>query len=114
MKIYRYNKTTMELLNTLDNVDNYGVDYITYNHTGFINEPDEIEYSTLEDLSERLRTPLLYDKRVPELIREQYSQNDENKLMNKAILNAEDTEYLTYRAFVDTCKTQAKTELGIV
>ena len=40
-------------------------------------------------------------------IRLKYSQDDEFALTNKGILNNQDSEYITYREYVDWCKEQA-------
>ena len=47
------------------------------------------------------------DEMISALIRLRYTQDAEFALINKGILNAQDPEYVVYRAYVDVCKTQA-------
>ena len=53
-----------------------------------------------------------YSESVPLLIRLKYSQSDEMELMNKAILNNKDADYITYRQFVERCKEMAKSNFN--
>ena len=49
-------------------------------------------------------------------IRQKYSQDDEFKLINQGIIDAQDSDYLAYRQYVQECKdwgTQKKQELGL-
>lgn len=52
-----------------------------------------------------------YKKRVPELIREKYSKDDEYDCINKGITDSTNTEYVAYRNYVSQCKAKAKTEI---
>jgi hypothetical protein len=52
-----------------------------------------------------------YKVRVVELIRQQYSVNDEYDVLNKGIADATDAEYTAYRAYVAECKAIAKTKI---
>ena len=49
------------------------------------------------------------DEMISALIRLRYTQDAEFALINKGIANSTNTEYITYRAYVETCKTQANT-----
>jgi len=51
-----------------------------------------------------------YKARVVELIRQNYSANDENDVLNKGIINSKDTEYSTYLAYITQCKYKSKEE----
>lgn len=47
------------------------------------------------------------EEMVAALIRSKYSQNDEFALINKGLIDKNNTEYLSYRNFVSVCKEQS-------
>jgi len=49
-----------------------------------------------------------YSESVPLLIRLKYSQSDEMDLINAGIADKNDSEYISYRLFVEKCKAFAK------
>lgn len=49
------------------------------------------------------------DEMIVALIRLRYTQDAEFALINKCIADSTNTEYVTYRAYVETCKTHANT-----
>lgn len=53
-------------------------------------------------------SPIAYDKVVEGLIRDKYTQGNENALINKGIADKSNYEYVEYRAFVENCKVQAR------
>ena len=60
--------------------------------------------SDMTHLTERINSR---DDMIVALIRLRYTQDAEFALINKAIVNANNTEYIAYREYVATCKTQA-------
>jgi hypothetical protein len=67
----------------------------------------------LKDYVDTTMTIEKYKNKVVELIREKYSIDDEDDMINKGIADATDAEYTAYRAFVAECKSKAKEEIGI-
>ena len=49
------------------------------------------------------------DEMISALIRLRYTQDAEFALINKGIADSTNTEYVAYRAYVETCKTHANT-----
>ncbi len=49
------------------------------------------------------------DEMISALIRLRYTQDAEFALINKGIADSTNTEYVAYRDYVETCKTQANT-----
>lgn len=47
------------------------------------------------------------DEMISALIRLRYTQDTEFALINKGIADSTNTEYVAYRDYVETCKTQA-------
>ncbi len=72
-----------------------------------------VEYQTAEWFEARdvARKEAEYKARVIELIRENYTQDDEFALIAEGIADATNAEYVAYRAFVVDCKTQANQEI---
>jgi hypothetical protein len=74
-----------------------------------INREDEqvaVYNSDMTHLTVRINSR---DEMISALIRLRYTQDAEFALINKGIANSTNTEYITYRAYVETCKTQANT-----
>ena len=51
---------------------------------------------------------ITYDILVERLIKERYSQGQEFALINKGIADINNSEYVAYRAYVETCKQNAR------
>ena len=74
-----------------------------------INREDEqvaVYNSDMTHLTVRINSR---DEMISALIRLRYTQDAEFALINKGIANSTNTEYVAYRAYVETCKTQANT-----
>ena len=54
-----------------------------------------------------------YAARVVELIRREYSADDEQALTRQALLGRKLDEYAKYDAYCEECKAQAKEEFGL-
>ncbi len=55
----------------------------------------------------------LYDGLVNRKIRARYSQSAENAILRKKLAGIGTEEFEAYNAFAETCKAEAKAELGI-
>lgn len=53
-------------------------------------------------------SPGKYEVIVNQLIKQKYSDSEEFALINKGIINNQDEEYVTYRAYVEQCKEEAR------
>ena len=50
-----------------------------------------------------------YESKVVALIRERYSQDEENAILRKKLANLDNGEFEIYNAYVEDCKLRAKT-----
>ena len=74
-----------------------------------INREDEqvaVYNSDMTHLTVRINSR---DEMISALIRLRYTQDAEFALINKGIADSTNNEYVEYRAYVETCKTQANT-----
>lgn len=55
-----------------------------------------------------------YSARVVELIREKYSQDDENSILRKKLAGLDDEGFEEYNTYCEACKILAKSELGLL
>lgn len=55
-----------------------------------------------------------YSSLVVKLVRQKYSQDEENAILRKKLANIDTkNEFVTYNAYVEECKVKAKQELEI-
>lgn len=57
----------------------------------------------------------IYNQEVVKLVRQRYSQDEENAILRKKLAGIDSKdEFTTYNNYVESCKAQARKELGMV
>ena len=71
-------------------------------------EAELTSYSEMEKVIKASRAYQNINELVIDLIRERYGYDDEIKLLNIALADAENEEYLAYRAYVSECRDHGR------